>query len=211
METNTSINHITPPDAKPVLAAALPNLEFGIGCINSFNSFMIAVRMGEDVIYGNVKEHSKMLCRKIFDKKTAQHLEGKFSFADVAGFFLNLDNKNQIAFLKHAFEKPVDLELPNIPNYKEIGEKYGMDDWEHYNQEDVRSLAVGFHELNEWDAYPHALVWIRRWCLYSINNSISDKSWNGEKYGNYTNWMKYFPKMSTSQKFEFVKMLVSYS
>ncbi|HUZ59682.1 MAG TPA: hypothetical protein VMU83_12980 [Hanamia sp.] len=65
----------------------VPDVEFGIRCINSFNSFMTGVHMGETVVYENTKEHSEMLCRKIFDGKTARHLEGRFSFADVAGFF----------------------------------------------------------------------------------------------------------------------------
>lgn len=211
METNTSINHITTPDAKPVLAAALPDLEFGISVINSFNSFMWAVMQSESFEDEDpLSEHSKKICLKIFDEETAYHLYDRFSYSQTSSFFLNLDNENQIAFLNYAFDFKVDLSLPEIPNYKEIGEKYGITDWEQFGMEDIRLICT--ESFTEWEINPHALVWVRRWLLYSCNNQINDNDYDGEKFGCYPNWHRYFSKkMSNSQKIEFVKMLVSYS
>jgi hypothetical protein len=191
-------------------AGTVPAVEFGLHCINSFNSSMISIRINERTTKGGIREHAKQFCHKVFDKHSAKYLEQKFSFNDVPGFFLNLDNNNQRTFLNYCFQTKIDLTFPSIPNYKVLGEKYGMKDWEMYNQEDVRMLAVGFNEIDEWDAYPHALIWIRKWCLYSINNSITDENWPGERYGNYTNWVTYFTSMTVSQQLELLQGLIFY-
>lgn len=200
-------NHLKKP-----LPLVMPNISFGIKCIEQFNAFMNEVHMGTAVTE-NVEAYYFRTLKKIFDAETARHLKGKFSFEDVAGFFLNLDNKNQLRLLRHFMDYEFYLTMPEIPNYKEIGEKFGLDDWEYYDQEDVRIMAVGFNELNEWDAYPHALVWIRRWCLYTINNSINDPGYTGDKFGNYTNWHKYWRhiRLQTNQKINLVQLLISYS
>jgi hypothetical protein len=172
-----------------------PSAETGLLSVVAFNLFVSRIKNIDGVLDFIFKE---------------KRLNSRFSYDDAAGFFLNLDNSNQLLFLTHAFDNEIDLSLPVISNFKEIGEKYGITDWEQFNQEDVRILAVGFNEINEWDAYPHSLVWVRRWCLYTNNNSIDDVHWSGDRFGCLPNWINYFESIGPKQKLRIVESLINY-
>lgn len=143
-------------------------------------------------------------------KKEGKHFINKLSFEDLAGFFLNLDSKNQVKFLHFLFSYELDLIFPNIPDWEKIGESYGMKDWDKYDQEDVRMCAIGFNDMTEWDLYPHPLVWIRKFLLYANNHEITDKNYKGKKFGNYPNWAKYYNQLEIIEQNDFLKTLINY-
>lgn len=143
-------------------------------------------------------------------KEDSKHLQGEFLKSEIGGWFLNLDNKNQVAFLSAISSNMIDLTFPVISNWEVISEKYGMKDWDEFTQEDVRTVCVGFHDMTEWDCYPHDLVWFRKFVLYANNHAISNNKYLGKKFGNYTNWSEYFNWLTEVDKIELVKLLVEY-
>lgn len=174
-----------------------PDMKSGIVFIDMFVSASDKYRSFEH-------EHLK----RIF-KEQASHLNENFSYRKLAGFFLNLDNSNQLKLLSDCGFNPKQLEFPPIEKWIEYGNQMGMNDWEGgFTMEDVRSHIAGF--LNEWDAYPHALVWIRRFLLYANNNQISDLEYKGKKYGEYSNWADYFQEMTIDKKNKLVSSLIHY-
>lgn len=145
----------------------------------------------------------------IFDER-ANDLSDKYTFDDFGGFFLNLDTKNQNKLLyDFGFDENF-LRLPEIEKWKDLGIVAGMNDWEDgYNIEDVRMMGTTW--FNEWDIYPHALVWIRRFMLYACNNGIQDKEYAGEIFGNYTNWAAYYLQLHLDKRKEFTTSLINYN
>lgn len=178
-----------------------PSIKSGIVYIDIFISSVHFLKLA-------AKPNIYKYLERIFKEQTP-HLSDKFTFEDLSGFFLNLDNSNQLKFLSGIGFYERDLALPHIENWKEYGKKAGMNDWEDgFEMEDVRSVGEMF--VNEWDLYPHALVWIRRFLLYANNNQISNPDYLGEKFGNYPNWSEYIMQLRMDKKQEFVQALISY-
>ena len=166
------------------------------------------------------KKNSKKDFIEVFGNENGAHLWKKDYLNDFGGFFLNLDNGNQIALLNtYINPKIIDLKFPSIVDWENIGKKYGMDKWEELTEEDVRNVCVGFDELSEWDAYPQDLVWFRKFLLFSCNHSIDDDNYFtnecfGNKdllFGNVRNWINYYEYMPIANRTELCKKLVSYS
>lgn len=164
--------------------------------------------------------HSKKFFIELFGKDDGPHLWKKNHHEDFGGFFLNLDNKNQVALLKHYGNVLyVDLKFPSIMGWVDIGIKYGMDNWEEFTEEDVRNICVGFGELSEWDVYPHDLVWLRKFLLYACNHAIEDDAYlldvcKGKKdllFGNAKNWFKYYEYMPVENETKLCEKLITYS
>lgn len=140
----------------------------------------------------------------------ANYILDKFNNNEIGRFYLNLDNQNQKIFLYNICGDFIELDFPNIDNWKDIGEKYGRNDWDKLDMEDIRTIAVWFKELSEWECYPQDLIWIRKFFLYANNNSINNQNYKGEKFGNVTNWIPYFESMTEVEKLSFVKILQDY-
>ena len=174
-----------------------PDIKSGIVFIDMFVSAAHKYRSSEH-------EHLK----RIF-KEQASHFNEKFYYRKLAGFFLNLDNSNQLKLLSDCGFNPKQLELPLIEKWEDYGNQMGMNDWGGgFTMENVRSHSSIF--LNEWDAYPHALVWIRRFLLYANNNSISDTEYDGDKFGEYSNWAEYFQETTIDKKQKLISSLIQY-
>lgn len=163
--------------------------------------------------------HSAKFFIELFGKEDGPHLRKK-DYNGFGGFFLNLDNNNQLALLKYyGNQLYVELKFPAIMNWAELGKKYGMDQWDEFTEEDVRNFCVGFNDLSEWDVYPHDLVWLRKFLLYACNHSINDDIYlqnecKGKKdklFGNAKNWFKYYEYMLVANRAELCKKLISYS
>lgn len=156
---------------------------------------------------GAIKNH----IARIFGKDQAPHLSTKFTFEKMAGFFLNLDNNNQLTFLlDHGFDAE-QMKMPDVPDWEYYGEVFGMKDWEDgYTMDDVR-MVVSPTYVNEWDIFPHALIWIRKFLLYANNNSIEDVEYKGDRFGNYQNWADYFAQLPIDKKEQLAKTLLTYS
>lgn len=172
----------------------------------------ITNRIDSFITRKRTKTEEKKLFNHLF-KDDGEHLLSKNWKSDFGGFFLNLDNKNTNALLRFLSDE-IELTYPDIPNWMELGKKYGMDRWEEFTQEDVRTCAVGFTDVNEWDAYPHDIVWLRRFILYALNHSVSDKDFEIEHenklFGNYKNWSFYYNWLGVYSQLTFVKTLVDY-
>ena len=188
-----------------------PNPHRGVAILN------LSIKKLEFFVY-NI--HPKKFFIEIFGKDDGPHLLKKDYHNDFGGFFLNLDNKNQIALLKHyTGTLYFDFKFPSIMDWTEIGKKYGMDQWEEFTEEDVRNVCVGLGELSEWDVYPQDLVWLRKFLLYALNHAIEDDNYlhdelKGKKdklFGNAKNWFKYYEYMPVANRTELCKKLISYS
>lgn len=177
-----------------------PNISEGILSINNWIQLMKTFN----------RFHSKDT-KEVFNlifQEDAKHLIGKLPIKDWGCFFLNLDNKNQVRFLNFLTDRTIDLTFPKIENWQELAKKFQVQGRE-VKEEDIRALQVIF-KLNEWDVYPHELVWFRRFCLYANNNSLPE-TYKGDQFGNYQNWADYFPYMGLQALKEFCTGLISYS
>ncbi len=159
-----------------------------------------------------LKSTSKPALNRHFErifKDQAPHLSNKFTFHDLAGFFLNLDIQHQVAFMSDAgFDNKL-LVMPPIENWEKYGNMVGMNEAdEPFTQEDVRMIGGMF--LNDWDIYSHAVVWVRKFLMYANNNPISDKDYKGSKFGIYPNWAEYYTYSSIEKKQEFLQSLINY-
>lgn len=171
--------------------------------------FIIKIKIFEICVKNFSPKDTKELFGTIFNDD-ASHLIDKYNGLNFGSFFLNLDDKNTIAFLNYLSSDGAQITLPNIENWEQIGANYGMDQWPEFTQEDVRSICTGFNELSEWDVYPHQIVWLRKFVLYASNNAISDNNYKGENFGDYNNWAKYFSQLPTNSQISLVKKLQHY-
>ncbi len=140
-------------------------------------------------------------------KNRISHPTNKAAVNNISSIFLNLDNANQLKFLSICGFQDNLINLPAIENWQEFGDKLGMSNWA-FSMEDVRNNSIFF--LNDWDAYSHVVVWIRRFLLFANNNEISDSEYPGEKFGSYPNWAEYFMQMPIEKKQAFVNKLINY-
>ena len=163
---------------------------------------------------------SKRVFVGIFGEEYGPDMKKRYEERGFGSVFLNLDNSNQVRFIKYTSGTYADLTFPSIQNWMELGKKWGMDKWEEYTEEDVRMVCIGAEELSEWDVYPQDLVCIRKFILYASNHYIKDevyeeKMCNGSTitcFGNAENWFHYFNNyLSEDAQLELCRKLISYS
>ncbi len=195
-----------------------PTIQQGWETLDAFNIFApLWLKM-----YGRKKYDVLRTFNRIFGNETSlsKHLAAKYlgyKPAGFAGFFLNVDYKNQQKILNDMFPEEVRLEFtyPDIEGWEALGKKYGMDKWPEYDMEDVRGICVGFGDRSKWECYPAALVWINKFLLYANNHSISEKEYpnfKGDRFGNFKNWNHLWKSLgiySFEQK-QLVEQLLNY-
>ena len=163
---------------------------------------------------------SKRVFIGIFGEEYGPDMKKRYEERGFGSVFLNLDNSNQVRFVKWTSGTFADLTFPSIANWIELGKQWGMDKWEEYTEEDVRMVCIGVNELSDWDVYPEDLVWIRKFILYACNHYINDEVYKVKMcndstitcFGNAENWFHYYNDyLSEVAQLELCKTLISYS
>ncbi|MBP6386377.1 MAG: hypothetical protein KA327_07105 [Pseudarcicella sp.] len=200
--TNADVSTSALPFGKPLLSAAISSVR-GVATIDYFTK-----SLQKWLLKGRTNPIMKESFLKIFGKDDAKYLQDKWLKDNgTGGWFLNLDNKNQVKFLR-GICPCLGLNFPQIDNWESIGIEYGL--CEDFDMEDVRLISVGFKDVSEWEYYPHDLIWIRKFSLYASNFGIKDDKFNGQKFGHLENWMYYWFFLSDSQKISYANALQSY-
>lgn len=172
------------------------------------------------------KTDIKTIFAYIFKANKVDHLVSAYigKKKEFGSFWLNLDDDCKMRILSHLMPAPeFDWTMPDIEGWEQMGNSMGMDRWPMaFNQEDVRSHAVGLCNLTYWDIYPANLVWIDKFVLYANNHAIDGyefdagtkeefSKYKGNKFGNWTNWAKFWNKCSNNTKLLICDRLVSYN
>lgn len=147
---------------------AIPRANEGVDVINLFLK-----RLPELLRFTSDNDRQKSLFLSLYGEETGEHLRDKFNTSrDFGGWFLNLSYLNQIRILQHmGIYIP---EFPVIENWEAIKEEHislqaDAADW---TMEDVREVCA-LEGSKDWNLYPHALIFINKFCLFANNNSIS--------------------------------------
>lgn len=147
----------------------------------------------------------------LFGDKKGSHLWDKWSQENrcFGGFFLNLETAAQIRVLSEIFELDdrLDFTLPELSDWREIGaEIHGGDIPDYFSEFDVRGLIPAFTDLTGWDCWPEDVQHIYDFCLYALNHSIDDKNYDGNKFGNFTNWAAYYTTLPPEGRWKVIDL-----
>jgi len=181
-----------------------PSAHRGIAIISYWNK-----RIEQTRILRNT-QNARRIFNHVFGEN-GKEIYTKYSIKkDFCGMFLNLDTGYQLALLQYlrGGDKNIKLELPEIPDWQNLGKQYGMDQLEDFTQEDVRMVCAD--QIDKWDIYPHDLHWFTQFVLYACNTPIVDEFYGGEKFGNYANWVKYWEFLNVFERLDLCIVMKNY-
>lgn len=183
-----------------------PNVDNGINYINTFI---------QNVKYLSVsgKNETRRHFQRIFGVDRAEYMHSDFIFMKLDEFFLELDCEDQISFLSDNGFYESELELPVIKKWFHYGELSGFKykpftfgTIPNFTMEDVRKVATKY--FNEWDLYPHPLVFVRAFLAFIADNDYLTESPSSNFNSNYPEVSGYFTILPVDKQQQFVKSII---
>lgn len=169
-----------------------PNPQSGIEYIKLFNEFVLSLY--------NYK--SREIHHSIFD---IVYCDKEIKAANADGFindFLKVEEKKQVLLLRHCFSDLDKLEYPIIDKMEPLIKEYGEYNTDIFTPFTIRGFACVRGLTKDWDAYPHTLLWVKKWCQYSVSSLIT------ESIGSFTKWINYYNSLEETIQIEVLQSIM---
>ncbi|MFN3852226.1 MAG: hypothetical protein ACK4NY_22515 [Spirosomataceae bacterium] len=169
-----------------------------------------------------IKGNQKALFARVFgEDHTPTLIENFNNTPDFAGYFLNLDIYNQHYLLSY-------LGIEGGDNHPEIPESYISELRNQYKKSGlersfINSFVILRHNMSYRDVLPEVLFVFKNLFKFFYNHGIDGRikgledgdlkeeleKYQGDRFGNYENWKKFWQRISHSQQVELLDYTVN--